>query len=641
MVKLSDALRGAADRAPLDGVTVSTDSAARRVSMHRGLRGAATGVVGATAIGVLALGVIGPNGLASSDSSDTDDGSLSAAAEAAPGLPDSAAGADDLAAGSQLAWGICGAPLGTPPEQDSSALKLTASAPGEADPGSSLPLTVDATVSEDAPTPDLAGEGPLEMVTTGPGALVLWDGIVVASVPQESVFEFGPADEQILNPRADLTSVALVAGETHTFAIDVPLVNCWDGAPLPAGEYELVASQEFFGSSQPSEFDVAQPDSEQSSAPAELSDPTETVPVDPEGAAPLDDAPAATVAPEGELSIVAGFRLTADPIGFAVSGEPVDNPFGDYLAQPEPPITEPVDPPTDLPPTEPLPDGSLTPNAARQMFQEGLTDDQWDMAAGTQRWVVSNDSTVPYDDQTWANSYFGCPVQGQGDGRFPARSATMDLLAVSGDVPSRIGVSYGWVVDGNPEFALTARNVSGSTLANFAPTLNSQLYLVKNGVVVAEAWGVSPSQDDGISIYNDLPMAADAADSSPAQARDLGTVVSPGEYRTPALAPGASVSSTFLWRDVNGCWDGNRQAPVAPGTYTVVSMQYLSVGNPEIYFEAEPDVFDSSGDGLDLGLDGDSPFDEPDVGAAIAPAPMPHDSVDFQVWTSLGSVSVG
>jgi len=625
MVKLSDALRGAADRVPLEGISVSTGSAARRVSMNRSMRGAATGIVGATAVGVLALGVIGPQGYSSTDES-LSMADSPAAAQAAPSLPESAAGADDLAGDTRLAWGLCGQPFDAAAESESSVLSLTASAPSGAEPGSTLPLEVIATVSEDVTTADPAVDGSAEMVTTEPGALVLWDGIVVASMPQESAVDFGPADAQILNPNADLTSIALIAGETHTFTVDVPLVNCWDGAPLPAGEYELVASQEFFGATTESGLEDAQADA------SEQSDAISPLPPEPDVAASLEDAQPSAGGTDGQLSIVTGFRLTADPLGFTVSGDPVDDPFGDYLAQPEPPIAEPVDPPTDVPPTAPLPDGSLTPDAARQMFREGLTDGQWDMAAGTQRWVVTNDSAVPYDDETWANSYFGCAVQGQGDGRFPARSSTMDLLAVSGDFPARIGVSYGWVVDGNPEFSLTARNVSAYPFTNFAPTLNSQVYLVSNGVVVAEAWGVSPDQNRGVVMYDQTDDALPNA----AELRDLAPLVGPDDYQAPLLAPGESVSSTFLWRDVNGCWDGASQANVTPGTYTVVSMQYLSVGNNLVYSTQEWPANESDQPALGEDSSVASPFGDEDGPNTT----VPYDAIDFQIWTALGTVSV-
>jgi len=604
MVKLSDALRGAADRAPLEGISVSTGSAARRVSMNRSMRGAATGIVGATAVGILALGVIGPQGYSSTDESLSMADSPAAAAEAAPSLPDSVAGADDMAGDTRLAWGLCGQPFDAAAEAENSVLSLTASAPSGAEPESSLPLEVIATVSEDVTTADPAADGSTEMVTTEPGALVLWDGIVVASMPQESAVDFGPADEQILNPNADLTSIALIAGETHTFTIDVPLVNCWDGAPLPAGEYELVASQEFFGATTESGLDDAQPSARGT---------------------------------DGQLSIVAGFRLTADPLKFTVSGDPVDDPFGDYLAQPEPPITEPVeplDPPAEQP-AAPAPDGVLTADIARQMYAEGTTDAPWDMTAGSQRWVVSNDSKEAYNDDSWRSRYFGCPVDDELSGSFPDRSAHMPLLDTGGSLPPVISVSYGWVVDGNPTFTLTARNTSEYSIPQFAQSLNSQLYLLKNGEVVAEAYGVSPDRNNGLEIYDDQ-MLYDEAESTDSQGAGVASIVAPDRYAAPTLEPGATVSSRFLWRDISGCWDGATQVNVTPGTYTVVSMQYLSVGNDLVYSTQEwpANESDQSAFGEDSSVA--SPFgdeDEPNT-------TVQYDAIDFQIWTALGTVSV-
>lgn len=593
MVKLSDALRGAADRAPLDGVTVSADAAARRVSMHRGLRGAATGVVGATAIGVIALGVIGPNGLA------TANGSLEQGETAAAGAaPNDAAASDGLVGedmlpgtdDSRLAWGYCGQEdlAQSMPGAEASIFLLSATAPGEAEPGSTLPVEAQATLQDATlDNPDFV---PDRLLTTTPGAWVLWDNIVVGTLPAEPVIGFGPADEQLLNESANLTSIPVSTGEVQTFTLEVPLVNCWDGAPLPAGKYELLTQQDF----------TAQ-------------------------GAWLDEMPAPGEDPNGAQNMALyTFSAFAEPLGFVIAGDPVDDPFGQYLNVPQPP----VEPPTELPPPAPLPDGSLTPDMARQLFQDGVTDSAWDMAAGSQRWLLTHDSNQYlsdelYDDNAWKDNYFGCAMDGQTDGRFPARSSTMNLLNITGEVPARISLSYGWIVDGNPQYSLTARNTSDFTLTDFSPTLNSQLLLVRDGVAVAEAWGVDPVQNRGEAIAFD-EAAAHAQET--AGARDMGTldaqsIVLPG-FRVHTLTPGASVSSRFLWRDVQGCWNGAQQSAVAPGVYTLVSSQDVPVSNSQGY-----DMAPSMG----LGQDG---------GSDMAIAPAQSEWVDLQVWTSLGPVTV-
>ena len=637
MVKLSDALRGAADRAPLDGVTISTHAAARRVSLHRGLRGTATGIVGATAIGVIALGVIGPNGI-SSKQQGVDDGSMTAAAEAAPSLQDSGAGLDssagsqNLASGTRLAFGLCGQQLETtiPAMAVDNPVSLELEAPAQVDPGGSIPATVNATILQHMRPGDENVEpavGPRQVVTTAPSAYVTWDGITVASVPAESIYAYGPADEQLPNPNADLTVFAGAPGESQSFAVDMPLNNCWDGAPLPAGKYELFVTQGFYESADASNATPEPVPSETSTAATRSGGPTTSA----------DE----ILAADGTY-----YEVNATT-GFAITGDQVDDPFAQYLGEPQPPVepsTEPtVDPPTDGPPPVSLPDGSLTPGVARQLYAAGLTNAPWDMAAGTQRWLLTNDSlvlyddAVPYDENAWAESYFGCAMEGQTNGRFPSRSAQLDLLDVGGEFPTRIGVSYGWVVDGNPTFALTARNVSDYTLNNFASPLNSQLYLLKDGVVVAEAYGVNPAQNGGAVMFS----ATDNAVLGGIESRNMYKIVSPDAYQVPALVPGASVDSTFLWRDINGCWQGERQATITPGVYTLVSSQYVPVGSSQVYYE-EQGIQPQSGINEELvdPFGGDSSAVAPNIAVDPAPAPGQFDSVDLQVWTSFGSITV-
>lgn len=646
MVKLSDALRGAADRAPLDGISISTDAAARRVRAHRGLRNAATGVVGATAIAVVALGVIGPQATTATEESAASDREM-AMAEAAP----DASGADgytDMSSGATgLAFGVCGQMLPQPSYAVVGDVALTAEVPGEVDPGETLPIRAITTMGPRLDEGGASADGAADVVATAPGAYVLWGDVVVASMPQAAMVNFGPADEPVENLEADPVSFSATEGTTQEFALDVPLNNCWDGEPLPAGTYHLVLTQEVY----------------QDIAPLPTTTPSP------------DASPSAAASPSAENGDQASTDLVVEPslmlygydqsevATFAVVGEPADNPFADYLGMPvtpgEPPVeptVPPVDPPTDLPQPTPIPDGMLTPDVARQMYQLGLTTEPWDMAEGTQRWLITSDSTVPYQDDTWANSYFGCGMDSQTGGRFPAQSSTMELLDVNGELPRRIGLSYGWVVDDNPEFTLSARNVSDFTLSNFAPTLNSQLYLVKDGVVVAESWGVSPNPNGGVVMYG----AADMARQGAAELRDAGALVGADAYQSSTLSPGGSVGSTFLWRDVQGCWSGDKQAPVRPGVYTLVSSQYVPVGAPQMYLmedaarlkeglEGDASFGWTEGSGTDSGIgglgDGESFPGAGTDGAneiAIAPVPDPaeYDAVDLQVWTSFGTITV-
>ncbi|WP_062211077.1 hypothetical protein [Demequina oxidasica] len=304
MVKLSDALRGAADRAPLDGVSVSTHAAARRVSVNRGMRGAATGIVGVTAIGVIAFGIIGPNGFSSSSDAEF---ATDAAAEVAPSQPDLPAVAGDAgagAAGSQLAWGVCGQATDPDAARGETGVAIHVGSLPAAEPGALLPVSVTGTA--------LTTEN---LYTTDPGALILWNGIVVGSLPQEAILTFGPADEQIVNPDVEPIKESLTEGDTFGYDLDVPLQNCWDSKDLPAGNYELLVTQEYF------EF--------ADSGTANGEEPT------------LDDG--ASAVPGQTPNIVGGFRAAADAAAFTISGTPIDDPFGEYLLVPAQPIEPPID----------------------------------------------------------------------------------------------------------------------------------------------------------------------------------------------------------------------------------------------------------------------------------------------------------
>src|SRR5690606_32958322 len=68
-MKMSDALRAAAETAPVDDVHVSASAAARRVKRSRAVRAGANGIAGVGAAGLVVAGVMGaltgPSGLAS------------------------------------------------------------------------------------------------------------------------------------------------------------------------------------------------------------------------------------------------------------------------------------------------------------------------------------------------------------------------------------------------------------------------------------------------------------------------------------------------------------------------------------------------------------------------------------------------
>ncbi|WP_062465175.1 hypothetical protein [Demequina soli] len=604
-MRLSDALRGAADRAPLDGLEVDTRRVGRRVAAQRGLRTGSAGVVAAAMVGVVGYAAIAGGGGSAGSSADDAGGRSTAGAatdqgapEIAPSTPeiggdsagvDGAAGAGG-AAGTALAWGVCGSTL---PETG----------------WSDAPATLEASVGS-----DVAAGGRLDVSVTTVGAVdgtfetfgiagvVLWDGTVVGYLGGDAA-------------PAEAFDVTLASGVARVDDLTTPLVNCWDGAALPAGKYELVLTQEFAAV-----------------------DATATEP---------------SAGAGGSIAADAAVRAVADPVGFAIAGDAVADPFGAYLGGS---TTDPAPAPDPTPdpgststtaPDEPLPTidpSALTAGTARDLYTAGLAG-AWDMAPGTSRWIASGDSTG-----TVATAWFGC---GSPDG-FPARSSAMNLLDVGVDAPAAIDLSYGWVVDGNPEVTTTVTNASRWDLTGFWGKGSVQLVLVRDGRAVAEAYPVDPRLSANVGVAARAAGAADAQGAAGAAEPAIAIAPSPADG---SLAAGESVASTLLWRDVTGCWSDAGQATVEPGDYTLLAMQYVSVGSVAAV------AYDLKGDGAadsTLGSgDAVAPFPDaassPDTasssgsvssgstgsGTAIDGGTAdPYDALDLQVWVSLGAVTV-
>ncbi|WP_062136455.1 hypothetical protein [Demequina aestuarii] len=630
-MKLSDALRGAADRAPVEQMHVSTAHAAGRVKRERALRMGANGLVGVGAAAVVAVGAIGPLGVGTSDESASDAAAMGGADLPEMAAEDSAGGA----AGTRLAeqW-MCGTEFaaddGAWAWGDSSGVTYTVSAP-EVD-GSEiwLPSTLEAS-------------RPVDLIS-GSDYVVTWDGIVVGRSVNDTPIQYGPADEPML-PEEEVYERLDPATEFSTLEQSTQLdpVNCWDGAPLPAGDYEvhqawtLAYADDAADPAAPTE-PTAEPDASiDGDGTASEGDPASN-----ESSASSDDALPAPAMPEL-------FRVAAEPLDLTIDGEPVDDPFAAYLDGDTPvepvPLPEPIDP-------EPLPDGYLTPDVARQMFEANRVDGAWDMAPGSQRWVKVNDSASSGDD--WTANFFGCSWDGKEGASFPATSAVIDLLSTDVDLPARIDVSYGFVVDGNPLVSSTVKNASEYTIPGQVSP-QPQLFLVKDGRVVAEGFPVS-LRDEGIGIAR----TAEGGDA----ATDMMIAPSDGG----ALEPGQSLEGEFLWRDINGCYSESGRTEVEPGTYTVLTMQSLSLSSayPPVYYEDPqplPELNDSALVGPDTGdttLGGvpreDFGFGGGDSGAAgfseltidgqiepditIAPAPDQGEWLELQAWTSLGTINV-
>jgi len=316
-------------------------------------------------------------------------------------------------------------------------------------------------------------------------------------------------------------------------------------------------------------------------------------------------------------------RAVSNHVKLVVTGDVVVDPFGQYVTPSAPAVVLPAD--------------YLDPATARDEYTAHLTNAPWDMAAGTQRVVKTADALSSNDPNAWMDTYYGCSADGTTQPRFPTASADWSLLSVSAKLPSKVGVSYGWVIDNNPVVNLTVKNTSGHTLPGFWGQPSTSLYLVKDGKVVATSYLASTDPNG---------TAADVTNNG-------------------LLSPDASLGGTYLWRDASGCWTGNSQLALKPGTYTVLLEQDIAVDNGANggIMYANEDSAKSAADGSGVvapgaqSLRGKAPA-AGDIapsdgatstnvtsvggGAAILPAPTDgtYDWLSLQVWTSLGHVTL-
>ncbi len=583
MTRLSDHLRGLADRAPVADSVVSVEVASRRIHRQRRLRAGANAAAGVGAATVIAFAAINPGAGASNDSAaDAPEPAIAGGSEAdsAFALPEDA---------TRLAWGTCGSyPLVDGVAADGAYSLSLSGAPEEAAGGDSLALDAEL-------TPASSGE----VDTFGPQALILWNGMVVAS---------GSA------AAAESTVLSLTAGEPIAQTVSADLVDCWEGAPLPGGTYQVLAVQEFY-----SDFEVAPPlPTDPGVDPGPPVEPA-VEPTPESGAATSGVGGEATGAPlppetTTDDTVVSGLasdavtysRVVSEPLDLTLTGDVPEDPFGQYL--PKPP--EPIETPDDL----------LTSEQARQEFADRAAQGPWAMEAGSQRVLKTNDSQDVNDADAWQQNYFGCAWDPSMNEGFPTTSAAWDLLDVSASLPSSIDVSYGWVVEDNPVIDLKVTNVSGHTLPGYwGSEPNTGLVLVRDGKVVAEGYPVSTQRGDMV-----LEQSQDGM-----------------------LSPGAVLEGDYLWREVNGCYTGTSQAEVGTGTYTVLNVQTIYFNGGEVYYETSVDDASAAGaavapravqeDTTTLGGAGSS-SDSPR--SLIAPSPDEYDYLELQVWTSLGTITV-
>ena len=559
MTKLSDSLRAAADRAPLDGASVPVDNVSRRVRVQRGLRTSANGLVGVGAVAVLGFGVatpfLGDIGAGASDGADA----LLTSAERPASESFAAEDTADEAAGTRLAdWGTCGTyPLDWFEETGGFEAAVDGWGGGEFDGGDAVevPVTV---------APGELGE----YTTSGPVAVVLWDGMVVSTVaPSTAVVEYVTVGDDA----EPLSGTALAE-----------LVNCFNGEPLPASQYELLVSQQFTATTMESltgTDDVA----------------TESL-IGGDAVDPDSPAVEPTLLPTA-VEVTETYRAVAPAVTFAVAGDPVEDPFAEFMP-------EPWTPPA-------LPEGVMSPEEARALISASMTSSRWDMAAGTSRVVPSWGFDAAADEEGVVARY-GCSWDGS-IVVFPEESSTADLVDVDVSAPGSINVSYGWIVDGNPEVSVSVTNTSDYALPGFYGEPGVALYLVDSrGAVAAEGYPTT------LARYGNVEYATDDL------ARDVGEAASAELLPAPAgdgyLESGDSISGDYVWRDVNGCWSEDGYQALEPGTYTLLSAQSM-------YFQSW----------------GSGPVAE---GVAESEASLVSDEaygedwLEVQVWTSHGTLRV-
>ena len=597
-MKLSDALRGAADRAPVDDASVAVDMVTGRVRRQRALRAGSTGVLGAGACALVLAAALGP--VASSMSTEY---SVAPEMDAAESLEDGASdafsgGAADSALARAELW-ACGTTFsaddGAWTWGDTSGVTYTVGEPETGDGEVLLPATLTAHRAVD--------------LISGSDYVITWDGIVVGRMVNPDPVMYGPADEPMLPEDVyERLDPATDFSELETANVLQP-VNCWDGEPLPAATYEVhqawtLAYADAAADAQMSPEDGAAPDE----SPAAESD---TEPAAPSATAEGAGTTGSAAPLESPMPEV--FRVAAPAVMYEVDGERADEPFAKYLSG------EPGEPVTPIDPVEPV-EGALTTAIARELYDATRVTGGWDMAPGSQRWVRTYDSaTAASQEPVW----FGCSW-GQPDGRdFPNESAEMALLDVDVDAPASISVSYGFVVDGNPLMTAQVTNVSEYAIPGWWAEVNPTLHLVRDGRVVAEGYPTPVNRAGGMV----EPAIADDVASN--------MLVMPESGH---LAPGATVAAEVLWRDVSACGEA-APSGVASGTYTLLAQTSVSVSDQSSGYGVSDSAVDGAGEVRPYTEETLEPLvlDEP----AIAPSPGGEpDWIDFQVWTSLGSVTV-
>jgi len=193
-MKMSDALRGAAESAPVAELSISTSAVRSRARRNRLVRKGANGLVGVGAAALVFAGVAGVfGGQTALTAADSGVGGY----EDSPGQGGAEPGVMEPGdVGSASADALCGMTFGA-----------AQFAGGEV----AATATLGEVASEVLPVSVTVADGAALASTT---YYVVWEGLVVST--------YDAVGEQALKA-------------------EVPLANCWDGSALPAGEYALVA----------------------------------------------------------------------------------------------------------------------------------------------------------------------------------------------------------------------------------------------------------------------------------------------------------------------------------------------------------------------------------------------------------------
>ncbi|WP_084079237.1 hypothetical protein [Demequina sp. NBRC 110057] len=282
-MRLSEALRAAAEAAPVEEASVSTAAAGRRIARRRAVRTGSVGALGVGVVAVLGVGVVAPL-LSSMTSSGSGADSAPAMASEAPDMESQADGAESDSA-EDSAGGAAGESMLASPF-------VCGAAFSPEDPAWSYGDT--SGVTFDVGDAELTG-GSYEVerhltatravdLVTGGDYVIVWDGIIIGSYLEPDPLTYGPADEPSL-PEGEVYERLDPATDFATLESwqTIEPVNCWDGAALPAAEYEVYLAQT-----------LAYPD-----ASTDLG--------------------------------VEMFRVAAGPVTLAVEGPAPVDPFGEYL----------------------------------------------------------------------------------------------------------------------------------------------------------------------------------------------------------------------------------------------------------------------------------------------------------------------